>query len=71
MKVGTKVRMSDDLKELLHLNGSVEHVKEFGDEIGVVIPKKPDIEHWPEVEVEWGDTGLHYLYPPSLLEVVD
>lgn len=70
MKLGTKVRMSQELMDLLYLNGSVEHLNEFCDEVGVIVPKDPDIEHWPEVNVEWGDTGLRYLYPPAMLEEI-
>jgi hypothetical protein len=71
MKVGTRVRMKESLKKLLIENESRDHVEEFGDEIGVVIPKEAAIEQWPEVEVLWGDTGLHYLYHPDQLEEVE
>lgn len=70
MKVGTRVRLSGQYKAFLREHGSRDHVKEFGDEIGVVVKKKADIEHWPEVQVEWGDTGLRYLYAIDQLEVV-
>lgn len=71
MRIGTRVRMSQDLKDLFRMNGSHEHLREFEHEVGVVIPKDADIEHWPEVRVRWGDTGLNYLYPPSMLEIVE
>lgn len=70
MIVGTIVKMSDGLKQRLKDNKSGAHVKEFGEAIGVIVDKPSNVKNWPEVAVEWGNTGLRYLYlPEDLVEV--
>lgn len=49
--------------------GCKDHLDEFGDQVGTVVEKDPDIRDWPEAEVRW-DTGFFYMYDEEHLEVV-
>lgn len=74
MKPGTYVRMSFDLKKRLIANGSVDHVAEFGNCIGLVeglvdynnVPKHDPTydptKVGPEVDVRWLPSKLRYAY---------
>jgi hypothetical protein len=68
---GTKVRMSQQLKNNLLNNGSQEHLKEFGDCIGVVVGLVFPNGEGPELDVRWQPSNLRYGYSPELLEIVD
>lgn len=70
MTEGTKVRMSAKLKESLSRNDSAEHVREFGNCIGVVLgPTDYKSCLGPEVDVRWLSSNLRYAYHPDDLEV--
>lgn len=99
MKTGTRVKMSEKLKKAFLRNCvfahvgpfvddecmgcSTDHVKEFGDSIGIVGNLtdhnncKPDDPHWesknlgPEIEVRWQPDNLVYHYHPDYLVEVD
>lgn len=71
MRIGTKVRMSEKFKKKMIATGSGEHIAEFGEEVGIVVKKPDNVKDWPEVQVEWGDTGLRYLYDPEELDKVE
>lgn len=72
MKPGTKVIMSQVLKDKLRKNGSSAHVKEFGKCIGIV-DGLMDFGNGilgPEVDVRWQPSKLRYGYHPDDLEIV-
>lgn len=74
MKPGTRVQMSDALKELLTNNGSTEHVLEFEHCIGTVEGLADyGTQQGPEVSVRWEIDGvpLRYWYHPDYLDVVE
>jgi hypothetical protein len=62
---GQKVKMSQKLKDILMENGCEEHVKEFGDCIGIVGDRFFDC---PEFKVYWQPYNLNYLYEPEDLD---
>jgi len=69
---GTKVRMTQDLKDGLMKNGCHEHVEEFGECIGIVQgPVNYGTQKGPEFDVYWQPSNLHYAYHPKYLEIVD
>jgi hypothetical protein len=74
MKKGDKVRMSKETKEILSINGSLEHVMEFGDCVGIVedrcFPTLPE-EVAPEYNVRWMPSNLRYGYSPKELILED
>ena len=64
--------MSDMFKVTMKRQiNNFEHIKEFGDCIGTIVPKKEPYIDWPEVEVMWEPSGLKYLYLPENLEIWD
>jgi hypothetical protein len=67
-KKGDKVKMSQELKDILNKNGSHEHILEFGDCVGIVGDPYLD---WPDNEVYWQPSNLHYLYSDDDLEYVE
>lgn len=79
MKIGTCVRMSEDLKSRLlseapskeaGVGGGHEHAKEFGDCVGVVEgPMFPGSVAARELDVRWHPSNLRYGYFPEQLEV--
>ena len=70
MKKGTKVKMSQSLKDGMRANGSGAHIDEFGDCMGIVIgPMFPD-SNAPEVDVRWQPSNLRYGYHPDNLEII-
>jgi len=83
LKKGDRVRMSETLKRNFRLNGSGEHIDEFGDCIGFVIgetdynnvkPGEPDYDRrkiGPEVDVRWQPSNLRYGYDPKKLVLVE
>ncbi len=67
IKIGGKVKMSDDLKEGLVKNGCKDHVEEFGNCEGVVeswVYPNTDIK---EVNVRWKPSNLRYAYDIDML----
>lgn len=78
IKIGDKVKMSDNLKKELVENGCEDHVGEFGDCIGVVegyVNYNNDGENklnkiGPEFNIRWEPTLLRYAYlPEGLIKV--
>jgi hypothetical protein len=70
MKIGTRVKMSEEFKRKLRLNGCGDHVEEFGKCIGIV--EGPAFEfHGPEVDVRWQPSNLRYAYDPENLLSVE
>lgn len=68
IKIGDKVKMSEELKKGMIANGSDDHIKEFGDCEGYV----DDIEIDTGVEVRWEPSLLRYGYSAKdLVKVVD
>lgn len=73
MEVGTRVRMSKQLKDKLRRNGSGAHVREFGSCEGVVQGEVGWGGHTPpgpHVDVRWQPSNLLYAYHPDDLEQV-
>lgn len=69
IKIGDKVKMSEELKAGLMKNGSEEHVKEFGDCEGYIEENEDGI---CDFEVRWEPSGLRYGYDAKdLVKVVD
>jgi len=71
---GVRVKMSEHLKDVMIANGSGDHIKEFGENEGIVqgyAEQDSEGNHWPEVDVRWQPDNLRYAYDPALLEVVD
>jgi hypothetical protein len=67
--MGTKVRMSAAFKRALQENGSREHVREFGECVGIVEgPVDYGTQRGPEVNVRWQPSNLRYGYHPDDLE---
>lgn len=72
MKPGTKVRMSQDLKNGLRSNDCGQHVDEFGDCVGIVQgPVDYGTSEGPEVDVRWQPSNLRYAYHPDQLVELD
>jgi hypothetical protein len=70
MKIGTKVKMSEELKQMFINNDCKDHVDEFGDCIGFVEDKM--FEDGDEVNVRWQPSGLRYGNDPQhLIEIFD
>ncbi len=69
MKKGDKVKMSEGLKEAMRQNGRKEHVKEFGECIGVVERLIDDDDY--EVDVRWQPSNLRYGYSINSLVKID
>lgn len=75
-KVGSLVRMSDNLKQMLIAGGSDDHLHEFGDCIGRIESfldlnssgEKNISNIGPEVEVRWYPSNFHHAYDPSDLD---
>ncbi len=72
MKPGTRVKMSQALKDTLKRNGSSDHVHEFGNCVGIV----QELANFggqfgPEIDVRWQPSNLRYAYHPSQLVIVD
>jgi hypothetical protein len=68
MKKGTRVKMSEDLKAALRSNGCDDHVREFGNCIGIVEgPVDYGSSQGPEVDVRWQPGSLRYAYHPDQL----
>ena len=71
MKPGTRVKMSQALKDALKRNGSSDHVHEFGSCVGIVQgPTNFGGQLGPEVDVRWQPSNLRYAYHPNELVVV-
>lgn len=82
IKPGTRVRMSEHLKQALIKNGSKEHVREFNNCIGVVQgltdynnckpgdPKYDQDKVGPEVDVRWQPSNLRYAYAIEKLVII-
>lgn len=82
MQIGTKVKMTDKFKQELISHDCADHVKEFGDCVGVVIrytdynnckPEDPQYDHskiGPEVDIRWQPSNLKYAYHPNNLIIV-
>lgn len=71
MKPGTRVKMSEQFKQLLTQNEAAEHVKEFGHCIGVVEGLTDyGTQQGPEVDVRWFPSNLRYAYLPDNLDEV-
>jgi len=69
LKVGDRVRMTEELKKGLLINDCAEHVEEFGHCVGVVVGDdgyKSD----PAFDVRWEPSGLKYGYCGRWLERV-
>lgn len=75
IKIGDKVKMSDNFKKGLVENGCKDHVDEFGDCIGIVedyVNYNNDSENdpnkiGPEFNVRWQPSKLRYGYLPEEL----
>lgn len=67
LKKGDRVRMGDRLKWKLRKNGSGEHVREFGDCVGVVDGPVDwqNGDFGPELDVRWQPSNLRYMYAPD------
>lgn len=71
MRPGTKVKMSEELKEMLNGNLSSEHVDEFGDCVGIVQGLTDfNGQLGPEVDVKWQPSNLRYAYHPKHLIIL-
>lgn len=71
LEPGTRVRMSEALKEIMRKNGSEEHIEEFGECEGIVQGLLDyGTQQGPEVDVRWQPSNLRYGYDPDLLEIV-
>lgn len=71
MKPGTRVKMSQRLKDALKRNGSSDHVHEFGNCVGIVQgPVNYGTQVGPEVDVRWQPSNLRYAYHTDQLDVV-
>ena len=62
-----KVRLSEECKKKMAAN-SADHVKEFENCIGTIVPKPDNVKDFPEVNVCWEPSNLKYLY---LIEDLD
>ena len=73
MQKGTKVKMSEKVKQEFIANNCQDHVSEFGNCIGIVQGHVvgPDGKEWPELDVRWQPSNLRYCYHPDDLEVID
>jgi len=72
MKKGIRVKMSEELKQFLIDNECEEHVKDFGDCVGVVNGLSEYANSkGPEVNVKWLPSNLRYDYDPKMLIIVD
>jgi hypothetical protein len=61
--------MSAAFKRALQENGSREHVREFGECVGIVEgPVDYGTQRGPEVNVRWQPSNLRYGYHPDDLE---
>lgn len=70
-KIGKHVKMSKHLKQKLRTNGSVEHVEEFGECVGLVEGYVDfQTQLGPEVDVRWLPSKLRYAYHPDDLDIV-
>ena len=75
LRKGDLVMMTKDLKTIMQLNGSGEHVKEFGECVGLVdglTNNNNDGEYdlykiGPEVEVYWLPHMIRFAYMPRHL----
>jgi hypothetical protein len=65
MSPGTKVKMSEELKQGLIEMDCKDHVDEFGDCIGIVEDKV--WEYDDIINVRWQPSGLRYMYNPKTL----
>jgi hypothetical protein len=68
MKKGTKVKMSEELKQSFINNDCQDHVDEFGDCIGLVEDKIDQYSN--DVNVRWQPSGLRYGYDPEYLIIL-
>jgi hypothetical protein len=69
IKIGDKVKMSEELKKGMIANGSGDHIKEFGDCEGYVEENEDGI---CDFEVRWEPSRLRYGYDEKdLVKVVD
>jgi len=67
-----KVKMSEDFKKSLINSGCEDHVKEFGECVGIVEDKMfPDCDDCDEVNVRWLPSKLRYGYSPKELIIVE
>ena len=66
---GLRVKMSDELKQSLISNDSRDHVKEFGNCIGV-IEGYIDGSSEEDVDVRWEPSKLRYGYPLKKLIII-
>lgn len=69
IKIGDRVKMSEELKKGMIANGSGDHIKEFGDCEGYVEENKDGV---CDFEVRWEPSRLRYGYDAKdLVKVVD
>lgn len=68
-----RVKMSEELKQHFNDNGCEEHVKEFGNCVGVVdgFTDYGQTLKGPEVDVRWQPSNRRYAYDPKTLIIVD
>jgi alkylated DNA repair dioxygenase AlkB len=78
MNIGDCVRMTDIFKKKLAseapstekgVGGGYEHLKEFGDCVGVIQGPMFQDPQAPELDVRWHPSNLRYGYDPSQLEL--
>lgn len=67
MKKGDKVKMTEDFKKALMKNESADHIKEFGDCVGIVEGLCYPDSSCDDVDVRWIPSGLRYGYLPENL----
>lgn len=69
--MGTRVKLSALGKKAMRKRDSTAHVKEFENCEGVVYgPAIYAGDEWPELEVYWKPSNLHYSYPAKYLTMI-
>lgn len=72
LTTGDRVRMSAALKDKLRSNGSVDHLRDFGDCYGIVlglVTWNDETPPGPEVDVRWHPSCLRFGYLPEDLDL--
>ena len=64
-----KVKLNEDYKKRMAAT-SAEHIKEFENCIGTIVPKQDNVKDWPEVNVCWEPDNLKYLYKIEDLDFI-
>lgn len=59
---GDRVKLSESYKQRLISDGSIEHIEEFGNCVGIVEDTEYQDESTLEVNVRWQPSGLRFAY---------